>query len=69
MTDRKKIFFNNFLGGIAWGLGATVGVSILVALFGFLLRQVDVVPVLGTFVSDITAFVLENLQRNPELVQ
>ncbi|MFH1187148.1 MAG: DUF5665 domain-containing protein [Candidatus Levyibacteriota bacterium] len=69
-TSFGKIIKNNFIGGIAWGIGATVGISVLVAILGFLLSaRLDLIPIIGTFISDITSFVLENLQTNPRLLK
>lgn len=58
--NRKEIFINNFIGGIAWGLGATFGVSILIAILGFIASQANLVPIVGSFVSDVINFVLQN---------
>lgn len=63
---KRQIFFNNFLGGIAWGLGATVGVAIFFAIFTFVLSKVNLIPVVGSFVSDVTSYVL---QTNPNLLR
>jgi hypothetical protein len=59
---RVEIFINNFIGGIAWGLGATVGVSLLITVLGIVAAQVGVIPVVGTFVSNIISFVLQHNQ-------
>lgn len=61
---RREIFWNNFLGGVAWGLGATVGVSIFFAILGFVLSQLDLVPFVGSFVSQVADYVMKN---NPHL--
>lgn len=61
---KKHIFFNNFIGGVAWGLGASVGVSILFALLGFIASQANLIPFIGGFVSEVIDFVLQN---NPNL--
>lgn len=57
--ERKKLFINNLVGGIAWGLGATIGLAFLIALLGLLGKYVDFVPFVGNFVSDVISFVLE----------
>ena len=62
----RQIFVNNFTGGIAWGLGATVGVSIIVAILGIVLKKIDIVPLFGNFASQVTNYVLQN---NPHLVK
>lgn len=62
----KQIVVNNFIGGISWGLGATVGASIVLAVFGIIFSKINLIPVVGDFVSQITSFVLQN---NPHLVK
>ena len=64
--DKKTIFVNNFIGGIAWGLGATVGLAILLLVLGMISSRVDLVPYVGEFVSDVSK---EVLQKNPQLVE
>ena len=59
---KLEIFINNFLGGMAWGLGASVGVSLLFTLLGLLAAKVGVVPIVGSFVSSVLSFVLQNNQ-------
>jgi ABC-type enterochelin transport system permease subunit len=61
-----KIFKNNLLGGIAWGLGATIGVSIILAIAGLILKQVNLIPVVGNFVTNVVKFISEN---NPHLLK
>lgn len=58
--SKKEMIFNNFLGGIFWGLGATLGATILLAILGFVLAKINLVPIVGDFVSQVTNFVLQN---------
>ena len=62
----KRIATNNFVGGVFWALGATVGLALIFVVLGMISKSVNVVPVFGTFVSQIIDFVLKhnpNLQR------
>ncbi|HZJ18705.1 MAG TPA: DUF5665 domain-containing protein [Patescibacteria group bacterium] len=69
-SSMGRIFRNNFMGGIAWGIGATIGMSLLFAILGLILStKLDFIPVVGTFVTDVTKFVLENLQTKPLLIK
>ncbi|MGI8419603.1 MAG: DUF5665 domain-containing protein [Candidatus Levyibacteriota bacterium] len=54
----KEIVINNFLGGIAWALGATVGLALIFSILGIIAKNINVVPFVGSFVSDIISFVL-----------
>ncbi len=60
--SKKELFFNNLIGGIAWGLGATVGAAIILALMGVLLTKVNTVPVIGSYVENVLEYIAENQQ-------
>jgi hypothetical protein len=62
--SKKEIIFNNFIGGIFWALGATIGLSLIIGLLTIAAKNVNLVPIVGNFVSDILNFVLSN---NPNL--
>lgn len=58
--SKKSILVDNFLGGIAWGLGVTIGVTVLIALLTFALKQVNLVPIVGNFVLEVQNFITQN---------
>ena len=62
---KRQIFLNNFIGGIAWGLGATVGVSIFFALVAFIISRINLIPIVGNFVVNVSGYILHN---NPNLL-
>lgn len=62
---RKIIFIDNFIGGIAWALGATVGLSLIVAVLGLILKNSNVIPYVGNFVAGAIQFVIT---KNPNLL-
>ena len=64
-ASHKRIFVNNFIGGIAWALGATVGLALIVAVLTLILKNVNVIPVVGSFVGNIIEFVIT---KNPNLL-
>jgi len=51
-STRRFLFFQ-FLRGIAFGLGTVLGASIVVSFLGFLLAQVDFVPIIGDYAAEI----------------
>jgi hypothetical protein len=59
-TKRKEIIINNLIGGIAWSVGATIGLSLVVAVITVVLKKVSLVPVVGSFVAQVAAFVAKN---------
>lgn len=64
--NRKDIFVNNFIGGIAWGLGATVGLAIILAVLSFFINQLNPLPIFGSFIANLLKPVL---QSNPQLLK
>ncbi len=60
----KRIIINNFMGGIAWALGATLGLSLIIALLTIIAKNVNIVPAVGEFVSNVINFILAT---NPNL--
>ncbi len=62
---RKTIFIDNFIGGIAWALGATVGLAIIIALLTIILKNTNLIPFVGNFVAEVIQFVIT---KNPNLL-
>lgn len=58
--SKKEIFFNNLIGGVAWGLGATVGAAIILAVAGIILTKVNTIPVVGNYIENILLYISEN---------
>jgi hypothetical protein len=58
-----EIIFNNLLGGIAWGIGATVGLAIFFWILTLIAQNINLVPIFGSFVSDIIDFILATNPR------
>ncbi|HVZ58200.1 MAG TPA: DUF5665 domain-containing protein [Patescibacteria group bacterium] len=56
----KQIIRNNFIGGIFWALGATVGISLVIALLTLLSHYVNFIPFIGGFAAEVTKFVIKN---------
>lgn len=61
--SKKQIIINNFIGGVSWGLGVTVGLGILLAILGFFLSKIDLVPFIGQSISTGIEGALKN---NPQ---
>lgn len=47
------LMWRGFLIGLASGLGATIGVAIVLALSGFILRELGGLPVVGDWLNSI----------------
>jgi hypothetical protein len=56
--SRKKIIFDNFLGGISWSFGVWIGTSIILLLTFLIASKVDFVPIIGNFVAETLRSVL-----------
>lgn len=60
--SRSEIIYNNFLGGVSWGLGATVGLALFFIILGYIAKEIHLVPVVGSFVSQIINYLLATNQ-------
>lgn len=58
----RNIFFRNFIGGIATGLGLTVGISLVAYLLSLSVSAFGGLPVVGNTFSNIINSVLEALK-------
>ena len=65
----KEIMINNFFGGLAWAVGATVGLAIIAILLTFIFKNINLIPFVGKFIAQITDQVLVNLQSHPHLIK
>ena len=63
--SKKALMVHHFIGGISWALGATVGLAIVVAILGVIVKNINLVPYIGNFVSNILSFVIA---KNPNLL-
>lgn len=61
-SSRREIMINNFLGGISWALGTTVGLTLILAIFGVVLKNISLVPIVGKFILQINDFIAINSQ-------
>ncbi len=64
--SKKQIIVNNFLGGVAWGIGATIGLAIFLAIVGFVISKVDLVPVIGNIIS---AGIQQAVKNSPNFIR
>ncbi len=63
--SRKQMIVDNFIGGIAWALGSSVGFVIVLAVAGYFLSRIDFVPIVGEFLSDVFRDALKDSLRLP----
>ncbi len=58
----KKMLLDNFLGGISWSLGVFVGGTIVIGAISLIFSKIDLIPVIGDFVAEITRYVQTHSQ-------
>lgn len=49
----SRLFFTNFIGGIGWVLGMTVGVSLLALILSQVLTALGGLPIIGNWIAQI----------------
>lgn len=52
--SKKHIMLNNFLGGLAWGVGSVIGATVVVTIIGYILKGLGVFTALGQFFQQFT---------------
>lgn len=57
----KDTLIHNFFGGIAWGLGITVGVTIIAYILSGVVSAVGGLPFIGKFLANIVSETLKSL--------
>lgn len=55
---KKEIFINNLIGGIGWSFGAILGTALLLGLLTVVARNVNLVPIIGEFISNVIDYIL-----------
>ena len=63
--SKKKMVLNSFLGGIFWGAGSVIGAAIVIILFGFFASRINVIPILGDFVTQVGSYVESQRLQTP----
>lgn len=58
----KRTFLFNFIGGVAWGLGVTAGISLIAYLLGLSLKTFEAMPLVGEKLADIVEHTLKALE-------
>jgi len=53
MNNPKKLLYTNFIGGLARGLGTAIGISVLAAIFFYILRQTVNLPWIGQLIAEL----------------
>lgn len=56
--SRKRILADNFLGGMAWGLGSVIGATIIVGVLGIAIVRTKSIPLVG----DVVKVVISEIQ-------
>ncbi len=56
------MILDNFLGGIAWSVGTFVGFALLAVLVGFIFSRINLVPIIGGWLSDIVNSAAVNIK-------
>lgn len=52
---------HRFLSGLLQSLGATVGLAIFLAFIGYLLSRIELVPLIGGWLSDVANEAISNV--------
>lgn len=69
LQDKKRaVFAKNFMAGLGWMIGATLGFALFITLFSLILKWLGGLPVVGDFFAhliDLTNQALESRRSLP----
>lgn len=60
-----RVILHSFVGGIAWAAGASIGLTILVAIISYTLKLLGGLPFIGEIVGQIVQYTQEYLNTAP----
>ncbi len=58
--SKRNFFLRNFVGGMIYGIGATVGVSLFLLFLGFIAHLLGALPFIGQFLGSFVNEVTKN---------
>ena len=58
-----KIFYKNFLGGLGWAAGTTIGFALFVALLSYIINALGGIPIIGDVIARIIESTTQALRQ------
>nr|WP_319248646.1 DUF5665 domain-containing protein [uncultured Celeribacter sp.] len=58
-----QLMWFQFLRGLAFGFGSVAGATIVVSIVGYVLNQMQVVPIIGEWAKDLAGEIMSQTQR------
>jgi hypothetical protein len=66
---KRTIFFKNFIAGLGWMTGVTVGFTILVAAVRFLFNWIGGLPLVGEWLAEIITWTNKALEAREVFIR
>ncbi|MGF7057299.1 DUF5665 domain-containing protein [Brassicibacter mesophilus] len=63
VSNKRRLLYINFIGGLARGFGMAIGFTVLGAIAIYVLQKIITwnIPLIGDFIADLVRIVQENL--------
>lgn len=58
--DKKRLYWHNFMRGMAFSVGGIVGATVVIALLLWILSLFDTVPFIGPFIDNTRETIRQN---------
>jgi len=59
-----RLIWFNFMRGLAFGLGSVIGATVLVSVLVFLLREINFIPIIGEWATEILSVITDQSVDN-----
>lgn len=61
--SRRQLITDNFISGMAWGVGSVIGATIIVGILGIAIVKTKQIPLIGDIVKVATDEITQGLQQ------
>jgi hypothetical protein len=64
-NSKPRLLLSQFLRGLAFGFGSVTGATIVVSIAGYMLNQMEVVPIIGEWAKQLASEIMQDAQAKP----
>ena len=68
LRSRRRIFFDNFLGGVAWGVGSVIGATLVIGLLSLIFVRMKRIPLFGELVQKFAVEINEAKEETKDVL-
>lgn len=63
--SKFRQFLSHLMGGIAWGMGTSIGIIIGLSVFAFIITRINLIPIIGSWLAQVLEFAIVEVSKRP----